>query len=48
MINKIFLRKKIKTQPTVEEHIERGFAPQYGKIDILFGNRNIITFIKLP
>ena len=38
MIKKFFLRKKNKTQPTIEELIEKGFAPQNGKIDILFIN----------
>ena len=33
-----FSRKKIKNEPTIEEFIERGFAPKNGKIDILFIN----------
>ena len=38
MIKNLFSKKKLKTQPTTEQLIERGFAPQNGKIDILFIN----------
>ena len=38
MIKKIFSTKKNKSRPTTEELIERGFAPQDGKIDILLIN----------
>ena len=33
-----FSKKKLKVDPTTEELIERGFAPQNGKIDILLIN----------
>ena len=33
-----FSKKKLKKEPTTEEFIERGFAPQNGKIHILFIN----------
>ena len=37
MLNKIFSKKsEIEKGPTKAELIERGFAPQKGKIDILF------------
>ena len=35
---KLFSKQKHKIKPTTEELIERGFAPQNGKIDILFIN----------
>ena len=38
MIKKIFSTKKNKSRPTTEELIERGFAPQNGKIHILLIN----------
>ena len=38
MIKKIFSTKKNKSKPTTEELIERGFAPQNGKIHILLIN----------
>ena len=38
MIKNLFSKKKLKTQSTTEQLIERGFAPQNGKIDILFIN----------
>ena len=33
-----FSKKNLKVDPTTEELIERGFAPQNGKIDILLIN----------
>ena len=38
MIKEFFSKKKLKVQSTTEELIERGFAPQNGKIHILLIN----------
>ena len=38
MIKEFFSKKKLKAQSTTEELVERGFAPQNGKIHILLIN----------
>ena len=38
MFKKFFSKKKLKAQSTTEELVERGFAPQNGKIHILLIN----------
>ena len=38
MLKKFFLKKKPKDLPSTEELIERGFAPQNGKIHALLIN----------